>query len=52
MILPISDLFFHDNNFSSMTFFCATLILRVICRRRYDIQPIFLLIFDKKNKKN
>ena len=28
-------------NFSSMTFFCATRILRVIGRRLYDSQPIF-----------
>ena len=44
-----------SNNFSSMTFFCAMRILRVIGRRLYDTDSTdFLLIFwhNKKNNNN
>ena len=40
-----------SNNFSSMTFFCATRILRVIGRRLYDSQPIFYWFFGLIKKK-
>ena len=41
-----------SKNFSSMTFLCATRILRVTGRQIYDSQLIFLLIFwhNIKNK--
>ena len=54
--IPLLILFIDlliSNNFSSMTFFCAPHILRVIGRRLYDSQPIFYRFFCiKKNKKN
>ena len=43
-----------SNNFSPMTFFCATRILRhyeLSVVKVYDSQPIFLLIFWHNKKK-
>ena len=42
-----------SNNFSSMTFFCATRILRVIGRQsiRQSVNKFFLLIFWHNKKK-